>query len=236
MSTSLRLASSASSASLVRARARRDSDGAVMFIVVVTLGLLAVMGVYGLSAASADIKAAGHMREALQGQKAGEHALAMTAETFNPSAAMVLVQSMSGAKRTNNCKTATGDLGAPADLAPYVGAVPVPASAACIRLNEAEMRVIGQAVNPWVTSVTGFGPESFGLVKATPGALVEISNPVDVPPPPGSGYDPASQRFTQVTVTVFVEVRKTPTTPAETVVAGRGRMTVGPITGSAAAY
>jgi len=86
--------------SVSRSRARRDSGGAVMFIVVVTLGLLAAMGVYGLSAAQADVRAAGHMREALQAQKAGEHALTMAAETLNPENAGPLVATMSSAGRT----------------------------------------------------------------------------------------------------------------------------------------
>lgn len=214
---------------LRRARARRRSEGAVMFIVVVTLGLLAAMGVYGLTAAQSDIKAAGHMREALQAQRAGEHALMMTAETFNPATAKALVESMSGAKRTTNCRTAA--------LPPTGFTLPVPAAAACLRLTEVEMKVVGNTVNTW-TAVPGFSPDSFGAVAATPTVEVEISNPVDIPPPAGSGYDPATQRFTQVTATVFVNVRSTtdPNTPAQSVVAGRGRLTVGPITGSAASY
>ncbi len=200
-----------------------------MFIVVVTLGLLAAMGVYGLSATQSDIKAAGHMREALQSQRAGEHALMMTAETFNPGSAQLVVQSMSGAKRTTNCKTAT----------PYVGPDPAPPGAACRRLNEAEMKTIGLSVNTnaWATT-PGFATDSFGAVLSAPSAEVEVSNPVDIPPAAGSGYDPATQRFTQVTVTVFSTVRSTvdPNTPALSAVMGRGRMTVGPITGAAAAY
>jgi len=199
-----------------------------MFIVVVTLGLLAAMGVYGLTATQSDLKSAGHMREALQAQRAGEHALMMSAETFNPASAKALVEAMSGAKRTTNCRTAM----------PYAGPlVPVPPAAACLRLTEAEMKVIGNTVNLW-TAVPGFSADSFGAVDSTPGVEVEISNPVDIPPPAGSGYDPATQRFTQVTATVFVNVRSivTPSSPAKSVVAGRGRMTVGPITGSAASY
>jgi hypothetical protein len=213
---------------LHRARARRRSEGAVMFIVVVTLGLLAAMGVYGLTATQSDIKSAGHMREALQAQRAGEHALMMTAETFNPAAAKALVESMSGAKRTTNCKTAMT----------YAGPLmPVPPQAACLRLTEAEMKAVGASINAW-TAVPGFAGDSFGAVNAAPTVEVEISNPVDIPPPAGSGYDPATQRFTQVTATVFVNVRSTidPNTPAQSVVAGRGRLTVGPITGSAASY
>jgi hypothetical protein len=215
-----------------------------MFIVVVTLGLLAVMGVYGLTATQAEVVSAGHMREALQAQKAGEHTLAMTAETFNPASAKALVEAMSGAKRTQNCKTAAGASDVPANVAPYVGSTPVPAKAACLRLSAEEMKIVGESatdtsgnkLNTWVAPV--WATDSFGAVDAKPTVQVEISNPVDIPPPPGSGYDPASQRFTQVTVTVFVEVRSStnPSTPTLSMVAGRGKMTVGPITGSAASY
>ena len=211
---------------LRRARGRRHSDGAVMFIVVVTLGLLAAMGVYGLTAASADIKSAGHMREALQAQKAGEHALITTAETFNPASAKALVEAMSGLKRTTNCKTATS----------YTGALPAPPQASCLRLGTDEMKSVGDGVNPWASTVPPVASDRFGAIANKPFVQVEISNPVDVPPPPGSGYDPATQRFTQVTATVYVQVKSATTAPAESVVAGRGRMTVGPITGSAASY
>lgn len=200
-----------------------------MFIVVVTLGLLAAMGVYGLSATQSDIKSAGHGREALQSQRAGEHALMMTAETLNPKAAQAVIQSMSGSKRTTNCTTAV----------PYVGPDPAPPGAACRRINEAEMKIIGLSVNTSAWSTTpGFGADSFGAVNSTPTAEVEISNPVDIPPAAGSGYDPATQRFTQITVTVLATIRSSlaPNTPAQSAVMGRGRMTVGPITGAAAAY
>lgn len=215
-----------------------------MFIVVVTLGLLAAMGVYGLTATQAEVTSAGHMREALQAQKAGEHTLMMTAETFNPASAKALVEAMSGAKRTTNCKTAAGAGDVPANIAPYTGSVPVPAKAACLRLSEDEMKIVGESaidtsgnkLNTW--AALGWAPDSFGAVDAKPTVQVEISNPVDIPPPAGSGYDPASQRFTQVTATVFVEVRSlaNPNSPTTSVVVGRGKMTVGPITGSAASY
>jgi hypothetical protein len=217
---------SARRGALSRARQRRRNDGAVMFIVVVTLGLLAAMGVYGLTATQADIKSAGHMREALQAQKAGEHSLMMTAETFNPASAKALVEAMSGPSRTTDCKTALP--GAPTTL-------PVPPAYACLRLTADEMKLVGDSVNMW-TATPPFAVDGFGAVLNKPFVAVEVTNPVDVPPPPGSGYDPATQRFTQVTVTVFVTVKPSAGVPAESVVAGRGRMTVGPITGSAASY
>lgn len=210
---------------LRRARARRRSDGAVMFIVVVTLGLLAAMGVYGMTSASSDIKAAGHMRDALQGQKAGEHALIMTAETLNPGSVQPIVMSMTDElHRTKDCKTA----------APYAGAGTAPSAAGCRRLTEAQMTAAVALVNPLIAP--GFAADSFGALNTKPYVEVELSNPLDVPPPPGSGYDPNTTKFTQVTATVFVNVRTAPTAAAQSVVAGRGRLTVGPIQGRPPRY
>ncbi len=209
---------------LRRARARRQNAGAVMFIVVVTLGLLAVMGVYGLSATSADVKASGHLREALQAQKAGESVLTATAETLNPLSVGPLIAQMSAAGRTANCKTA-------ALFA--AGVTPVPPAAACLRLTEPGMRAASAASNVWGPPL--FGPDSFGAVSSTPNKFsVELSDPFDVQRP---GFD-ATMRFTQVTATVFVDVRSTVdlTAPSQSIVSGRGRLTVGPITAPLATY
>jgi Tfp pilus assembly protein PilX len=213
------------SLALGRARARRRNAGAVMFIVVVTLGLLAAMGVYGLSATSADVRAAGHLREALQAQRAGEHALTMAAETLNPRSVGPLISQMSAANRTTNCKTASAYSG---------GVVPVPPAAACLRLTEVGMRAASKDVNLWDVSVPAFASDSFGNVTSVPNVQIELSDPFDVQRP---GFD-ATSRFTQVTATVFVDVRSTVDTsaPAQAIVSGRGRLTVGPISPPPASY
>jgi len=219
------------SLALRRARARRREAGAVMFIVVVTLGLLAVMGVYGLSATSADVKAAGHLREALQAQRAGEQALTLTAETLNPRSVSPLIAQMTTAGRTANCKTAA---------ALTAGVTPVPPAAACLRLTETGMRAAAVAANPWTTGTnvaypdSTFAPDSFGPVSSIPNINVELSDPFDVQRP---GFD-ASMRFTQVTATVFVDIRSTvdPSAPSQAIVSGRGRLTVGPIGPPPASY
>lgn len=194
-----------------------------MFIVVVTLGLLAAMGVYGLTAAQSDIRQAGHMREALQAQHAGEHALMMAAESLTPSSMPEVVKKMrDGTVRTKDCKTATA----------YAGKLdPVPPQAACWRLDEAQMKTLAPVSNPW-SGVAGFASDSFGAVASTPQVAVEISNPLDTQA--GAGYGGQNMYFTQVTATVFVNVRSTSnlSSPAQSVVAGRGRLTIGPIVGT----
>jgi hypothetical protein len=217
---------------LARARARRRNAGAVMFIVAVTLGLLAVMGVYGLSATSADIRSAGHMREALQAQRAGDAALTMTAETFNPTIAQGLVTQMSlGQGQARDCVTAAQ---------PYTGNVETRAAEACIRLDPSRMMTIANTSNPltpnaWVADPAparpGFTEKSFGDVFSRPYINVEVTNPINTEVTAGNSQ---TVRYSQLTVTVFVQLKNVPlagnplTTPAETVVAGRGRVTVGP--------
>lgn len=194
-----------------------------MFIVSVTLGLLALMGIYGLSATSADIRGAGHMREALQGQRAGEAALMMTAETFNPTVAQGLVGTMNlGNAQTKDCRTA----------ATYTGGVETRAAEACLRLDPARMVVIANTSNPlnlWAVAAppaeVGFTLQSFGNVANQPYINVEISNPINIEVPAGNSQ---SVQYTQVTATVFVQMKTSATVAADTAVAGRARLTVGP--------
>ena len=211
------------SLALVRARARHRDAGAVMFIVAVTLGLLAVMGVYGLSATSADIRSAGHMREALQGQRAGEAAFIMTAETFNPTVAQGLVQQMTdGVGQARDCLTAQ----------PYTGAIETRFAEACIRLSPERMTIFANTTNPsapWAVSVSpaqpGFTQKSFGDVLNQPYITVEVTNPVNSEVTAGNSQ---AVRYSQLTVTALVQLKSSALLPAETAVAGRGRITVGP--------
>ncbi|MDB4940481.1 MAG: hypothetical protein JWP97_15 [Labilithrix sp.] len=215
---------------LRRARRRRQSRGAVLFIVAVTLGLLAVMGVYGLSATSADIRASGHMREALQGQRAGEAGLMMTAETFNPTIAQNLVQQMNlGQGQATDCVTA----------APYTGNVLTRAAEACIRLDPTKMQTIALATTPtkpWNVDPSpaqpGFSAQSFGAVANQPYVSVEVTNPINTEVMTGNSQ---TVRYSQLTATVFVRLKKTSTSAPETQVVGRGRITVGPSLANASA-
>ncbi len=219
-----------------------------MFIVAVTLGLLAAMGIYGLSATAVDVRAAGHLRQAAQAQAAAEHVLMLTAETFTPGTTGELVKAMqsgqtsSGADiQATKCRTAN----------PYDATTNAEhrAAQACLSWSVAEMARISDGVNRWKDGITGnpfnagsstaanefstFSAQSFGDVPQRPFMHVEITNPVDVPPPPGTGLNDRFT-YTQVTVTTFVDMKNATdqTTAAkmaaESVAQGRGRITVGP--------
>lgn len=213
---------------LRRARARRDSAGAVMFIVAITLGILAAMGVYGLSSTSIDIRSAGHLREGAQAQSAAEHALMLTADSFTPGTAGEIVKAMQSGQsagtdiQATKCTTSN----------PF-NATTNPeyrAAQACLSWNVVEMQKISKSVNAWTldgTTNSTFSPDSFGPVPNQAFLRVEITNPVDIPPPPGTGLNDR-YTFTQLTVTTFVDMKPSLGVPAQTMASGRGRITVGP--------
>ena len=187
-----------------------------MFIVAVTLALLAAMGVYGLSATAVDVRAAGHLRQAAQAQAAAEHALMLTADSFTPGTSAEIVRAMQSGRTTagtdiqaTNCRTANPFN--PATNAEYR------AAQACLSWSMFEMARISERVNKWNDGATNspfdptmkdtfstFSPQSFGDTPQKPYIRVEVTNPVDVPPPPGTGLNDRFT-FTQVTVTTYVD-------------------------------
>ena len=221
------------SAVLRRARARRDSAGAAMFVVAVTLGLLAAMGVYGLAATASDIRASGHAREAAQAQHAAEAAVIMTAQALGPGTAGYVVRQMqleyTGIQaRSTSCKSAK----------PYSVTASQQASSrvaeACMVLSPGELQVLSPN-KTWENLVGGqnvpFTGKSLGDVPLKPYIRVELTNPIDWTAPAGyqvnGGQAPI---FTQIRATIYTEIKPGLNEPAQILATGRGRLVVGPYT------
>lgn len=211
------------------ARSKRSSRqrGAAIFIVAVTLALLATMGIYGLTATRNDVVAAGHLRENTQLQHADNGALMAAAESFTPGTAAQLVRDMVDPLRRSNqatgtpCKTSN----APTNNANTQNAE------ACLRLTEAQMQVLAASINPWNGPL--FSATSLGSNPDQPYFRVEITNPIEVPGPAGMSSEGSAGSqvfFAEVTVTVFVDMKTDGDagTPADSTMLGRGRLTVGP--------
>lgn len=227
------------SVALRRALRRRKEAGAALFIVAVTLALLAAMGVYGLSATALDVRAAGHNREAMVGQNVAQHTLMLTAETFSPSKAQGIINGMYGPSRTLNCKSSKKYTpGAPTEFNN---------AEACTRLTPERLQLLATGTVPTTSAcpsgIIGMGPgpgyqfqcDSFGKdssgtpLPLVPRVEVEITNPVAVSMPgfQSSDMNNNQKQFASVTVTVFTEM-VVPGRPPETNVLGRGRIIVGP--------
>jgi hypothetical protein len=204
-----------------------------MFIVAVTLGLLAAMGVYGLTATAADVRSAGHGREALQSQHAAELAIVMTSQLLEPGNAQVVVNRMRADNSVRSvsgvsCRTAR-PFSATDNTANRDGE-------ACLVLTPTTMKALAQDPTTFPVDVAGpppvrapFTPQSFGDVPSYPHLRVELTNPIDWDAPAGNAVGQRAPIFTQVRTTVFVEMRPADATlPADTVAVGRGRLVVGP--------
>jgi len=210
-----------------RATRRRGQRGAALFVVAVTLGLLAAMGVYGLSATSLDVRAAGHGREAMTGQNVAVHEFVLTAETFSPGAAQGIINTMYAGtngtlKQSVNCRTAKK----------YTGAREFCDAEACVLLTPTELSNVAKSINTSVLPGVAFQPDAFGPINPLrPDVQIEVTSPVYMPAPAGfQGPDPTNPKlFVQATVTVFSEMKVNATTPPEINVLGRGRIIVGPM-------
>lgn len=233
------MVSSQRNATLARARRRRESAGAAIFVVAITLGLLAAMGVYGLSATALDVRAAGQERAAAQAQHAAELAIVEAASTIGPGTATTIVRAMqadanllfSSAGNTKSCKTAKT----------YNATDPVTSriAEACMVLSPSEMRQISPNTN-W-GPVDGnpiavpFSTKSFGDVPLVPYVRIELTNPINWDAPAGfqtsSNVGAKPPVFTQIRATVFLELRQNGLlSPADYIATGRGRLVVGPYT------
>lgn len=204
-----------------------------MFIVAVTLGLLAAMGVYGMAATTSDMRASGHGRAAAQGQHAAELAIVMTSQLLEPGNSQVIVNRMRAdaavrATTTEVCRTARPF--SASDNATSKDAQ------ACLVLTPTTMKPLAQDQVNWPTAsapyTVPFTPKSFGDVPSYANIRVELTNPIDWDAPAGNAVGQRAPIFTQVRTTVYVEMRPDPaiyaTAPADMIAVGRGRLVVGP--------
>jgi hypothetical protein len=228
----------------------------VIFIVAMTLALLAAMGLYGLTATSSNVQAAGHMRQAAQAQHASEFSMMAASETFTPGTSAALVRiMMDPARRSSSTSNANNKC---RSIIKVTGTDDARAGEACLILTEEEMSCISGnqchtggtstavKVNPMLAAGTPYcsgatelcpffnkddpaqpGSGSLGPIPDQPFLRIEVTNPVDVPPPPGSGLND-QYTFTQLTASVYVDMKPAFNKPASTVMVARGRITVGP--------
>lgn len=205
---------------VVRARSRRRSRGAVVFIVAMTLALLALMGVYAVSGAAAEVRSSGYVRQATQAHYMSEYAMNATASYMNSTNADFIVN-------TRLLATATGPFPPISDCISVpnytVGGVSNMARA-CVRFNQQDIEGT-YAGRPAVT-MHSFGQPGVTTMQGT--LFAEVSNPTLTQPPPGFDLN-LGLAFARVTVTTGGSVQPAGNALARTLEMGRARMIVGPV-------
>jgi len=227
-------------AAVRRSSRRRDEGGAVLFVVAVTLSMLAAMGVYGLSATALDTRGAGHNRQATVGQQLAMHEFMLTAETFSPKAAQGVINRMYAGTAGTVKQATNGGVGGTSDCrtaAPYTGALDRCDAEACVVLTPEQLTNIANSL----TNAPGleYQPDSLGTTDMNGNPYpyiqevrIEVTSPIEAALPPGYGdSNPNSlmkETFMMASVTVFSEVRKAGEPPITEVI-GRGRIIAGPM-------
>lgn len=223
----------------VRARRRSRDAGAIIFIVAMTLAVLASLGLYAMHAATTEIQSSGYARQSAQTHYLAEYGMIGAAqEITGPTAQLHLSLMLDPAKRDH---LPTGTTSGTVNHCYSLMTVPSTAtndSLACRRMGASELG------GRWsTTSVVKYVPAS-GTTPATVGSLgaipldgdffVELTEPAHVRPP--AGYDlKLGLCFIQFTVTAAgltqpaVSGQDTSKFGAAGLEMGRGRIVGGPV-------
>jgi hypothetical protein len=160
-------------AAKTRARRRATDAGAVMFIVAMTLAVIAAMGIYALNVAGTEVKTAGFVREQMQTQYLSEFAVLGTSNTVAGSNAGTFANYALN-RPTSYCMSIFG-------TPPTAGKGPL----ACYTLNGTQMAAWwnpppGSLLLPWVSNASETTRGSVGLPTA-PDFYVELTEPYELP-------------------------------------------------------
>lgn len=208
-----------------RARARRRSAGAAMFVVVTTLGLLAVMGMYAMSAATEDIRAASNFRRASQAQAAAEFGAVAAADYITYENADNIVNTRMLNPSANLQASENNCISTQKNQAGVIGSI---RAKSCVRITKEELKRNWSLRDP-------FTSQSFGNKELEGDLYIELTNPTQAPPPPG--YDVNLRlKFAMVTVSTFGLIRPyegvtkgTLPNASDSMQTGRGRLIIGPL-------
>ena len=158
-----------------RARRRRGQAGAAMFIVAMTLVVLASVGVYALTAAATEVRTSGNERQSSQTHYMASYGIIGVAHEIIASKAQYYLGLMQ--VQPDTC---------PLSL-PGVSSTAAIQTRACRRLGVSELGTWGSSA---ITSYTGsaplsttVAPGSFGPVQMNGGFFVELTEPTQANPP-----------------------------------------------------
>jgi hypothetical protein len=203
------------------AKRRSNSEGAVMFIVAMTLSVIAAMGVYALNIAATEVKTAGYVREQTQVHYLSEFGVLGAAQEVSGPKAQLYRDFM-----IHNPDTGCTSLW---NVPTTAGALPQ----ACKQVVSTELASSWAApsappVAPWANATTEMSRGSAGLPTA-PDFYVELTDPTTKSPPAGYGMN-QGLCFIEFTVSsVGLSQRTAGSYASEGLETSRARIIGGPI-------
>jgi hypothetical protein len=170
-----------------RARRRARSAGGVIFIVALTMSVLAAVGMYALRASSLEIRTAGFERQATQTHYLSEYGILGATQAFGGTTAQLYLGMMMAPTSSALRDTSCSSLAAPFSVS---GLTPSALSLACRRMGSNELSnawglPAGSMITPYGGTPTI--PGSLGSATVQGDFFVELTDPGYVNPP--AGYD-----------------------------------------------
>jgi Tfp pilus assembly protein PilX len=178
-----------------RAALRRSEGGAVMFIVAMTLAVLASVGIYALAAAATEVRTSGNERQNTQTHYLAQYGVLGAAREMAGSRALFTVKIM---KSTTYQDTQCVSLQGVPTTAP-------PSALACVRLGSKELGAgwQGPIIVPYGAQqayAPSVSPGSFGAVPMNGDFFVELTEPMQLSAPARYSTN-ADACFAQITAT-----------------------------------
>jgi hypothetical protein len=164
-----------------RVRIRRREAGAAMFIVAMTLAVLASLGIYALAAAAMEVRTSGNERQSTQTHYLAEYGIISTAYELTTTKAQWYLGMML-TQPDQSCLSL-----------PLVPTTAAPMTKACWRMGSSEIAQ-GQGGGPWSDkAIVPYGgtlplesnatPGSFGPVPMLGDFFVELTEPIQANAP-----------------------------------------------------
>lgn len=168
----------------IRSTRRAQSAGGIVFIVAMTIAVLAAMGMYALRAASMEVRTSGYERQNAQTHYLAEYGVLGASQEVNVTKAELYVGLMMGAlTRDTGCQS----------LAPgftVSGAVQSDRSLACRRMGAVELGNTWRNGGAQIPVLVPYGgtpaqPGSLGSAPIFGDFFVELTDPARTSPPAG---------------------------------------------------
>ncbi len=182
----------------IRSTRRAQSAGGIVFIVAMTIAVLAAMGMYALRAASMEVRTSGYERQNTQTHYLAEYGVLGASQEVSVTKAELYVGLMMGAlSRDTGCQS----------LAPAFtvsGAVQSDRSLACRRMGATELGNTWRNGGAQIPVLVPYGgtpaqPGSLGSAPIAGDFFVELTDPAKTSPP--AGFDlKLGFCFVQITV------------------------------------
>jgi hypothetical protein len=228
-----------------RAVRRRRQAGAAMFIVAMTLAVLASLGIYALAATQNEVRTSGNERQSTQTHYLAEYGILGLAHDLTGTKAQLVVGLM------NNRTLTDVQASNPTQGNTCISLPGAPAGTPCHRFEMQDfagggfggwvgpiVSSYGSAASPPPAYTPGVPPGSLGPVPMSGSFFVELTEPAPTRPPPGyqlSQSNQASYKFDEITASAYgVTQAVIPGNAAaqigtEGLEAERARIVVGPI-------